>query len=181
MQGNVGSPNQTVLSSNSGVTTYAMAQNSHTHANWDFSTPGYYTLNITYASKLGTDTEDIHVAVGDDVDPWQAPASCQTVKAPAKVDSAKLASTAQAASANNADGGAKPLTPLESKKETTTKKPQAQKKSAVEPTVITVPEVTNIMGRHPVTATTLVAGGSILSTLCVVFTGFEMRRRLAGQ
>ena len=84
----------------------------------------------------------------------------------ANVDNAKIALAA--ASSNSS---AKPLTPLETEDDEQGAASQGQINAAQEPVVVPVPAESNILGRHMAMATTLIAGGSILSTLCVVFTG----------
>lgn len=79
LQGDLGQPNQTVVST-SGPFSYTMMRNTHTHANWDFSAPGYYTLTLAYSALSGTVTRDIHFAVGD-IDPWKMPITCNAVSA----------------------------------------------------------------------------------------------------
>ena len=178
-QGNLGAGRNIVLSStDASHKQYLMESNTHTHANWSFTAQGYYTMNITYASSLGSQTENIYLAVGN-VDPRSMPVSCDVANKAtqsglsASVDNAKLASLA-----GTGTSGAKPLTPLESQDDAANS--QAQVESAQDPALITVPEVSNILSRNPAMAATLIAGTSALSTLCLVFTGIETRKRLIG-
>ena len=181
-QGNLGAGRNIILSNtDASHKQYLMEANTHTHANWSFTAQGYYTLNITYSSSLGSQTENVYIAVGN-VNPRSMPVACNVANQAknsgltANVNNAKLASLA-----GTEDAGAQPLTPLEQQSQADQDtSAESQSQAAQEPVVITVPAVTNILSRHPVMATTLVAGGSILSTLCIVFTGIEMRKRLAG-
>lgn len=74
LQGNLGQANTAVVST-SGPYSYTMMRNTHTHANWDFSAPGYYAVTLAYAALSGTVTRTLHFAVGE-VDPWQMPMAC---------------------------------------------------------------------------------------------------------
>ena len=60
LQGNLGQANTTVVST-SGPYSYTMMRNTHTHANWDFSAPGYYTVTLAYAALSGTEIGRAHV------------------------------------------------------------------------------------------------------------------------
>ena len=97
LQGNLGQANTTVVST-SGPYSYTMMRNTHTHANWDFSAPGYYTVTLAYAALSGTVTRNIHFAVGD-VDPWKMPIACT-----AQAQSSAGRGVAQAAATSSAHG-----------------------------------------------------------------------------
>lgn len=73
MFGGLGGGDQEIFSTQ-GATDYTIPSNTHAHANWDFSEPGYYTLQFQASDGNSTVTRNIHVAVG--VDPQETPMSC---------------------------------------------------------------------------------------------------------
>lgn len=73
MFGGLGGGDQEIFSTQ-GETDYTIPSNTHAHANWDFSEPGYYTLQFQASDGNSTVTRNIHVAVG--VDPQETPMSC---------------------------------------------------------------------------------------------------------
>ncbi|WP_427877659.1 choice-of-anchor M domain-containing protein [Gardnerella sp. 2492-Sm] len=73
MFGGLGGGDQEIFSTQ-GETDYTIPSNTHAHANWDFSEPGYYTLQFQASDGNSTITRNIHVAVG--VDPQETPMSC---------------------------------------------------------------------------------------------------------
>lgn len=74
MQGNLGRPGETVFDSIS-QRTYVIHPNTHAHANWDFSAPGYYAFRMRMSSSLGSDVRTVYLTVGDR-DPHAMPLPC---------------------------------------------------------------------------------------------------------
>ena len=76
MFGGLGGGDQEIFSTQ-GATDYTIPANTHAHANWDFSEPGYYTLHFEASDGESTVQKTIHVAVG--VDPEETPMSCAAI------------------------------------------------------------------------------------------------------
>lgn len=122
-EGNLGAANTTILDSNS-KRTFTMAANVHTHANWDFSAQGYYAINMTYSSALGSDTQTIYIAVGN-VDPRAMPLPCSVAQNASSTAVAKAPAPAQDAEKSEEE---KKTEEEEEAKE----KEEAEKKNAAE-------------------------------------------------
>ena len=88
--------------------------NTHTHANWVFTEPGVYLVDLQVSADLvdGTtvsDTVAVRFAVGDSVDPMTAP-TVQATEAPAAPAAAAAPpSVAAAGAAGSTDGAIVPL------------------------------------------------------------------------
>ncbi|OLT52608.1 choice-of-anchor M domain-containing protein [Cellulosimicrobium sp. CUA-896] len=88
-----------------------MEVNTHVHANWVFTEPGVYTLDVTVLADLvdGTTVEDpavLRFAVGTSTDPQTALAAAEESQEDAATASPTPSETADPADDEDADGGA---------------------------------------------------------------------------